>query len=141
FLVNIFSRFSPCCAPYERLMSFCRGPGAVWAASGCPQRAPRPPARRPPGVEALECAFDTTGMTHMTISLSKGSNLDITKAAGGTLTKVLIGVGWEARKGDGPAFDLDASIIGLGDNGLSVGEDWFIFYNRLTPPRGTYGAQ
>lgn len=70
----------------------------------------------------------------MAQSLSKGGNVDIVKEAGGTLTRVRCCLGWDAKKGDGPAFDLDASIIALGDNGLSVGEDWFVFYNRLTSP-------
>lgn len=70
----------------------------------------------------------------MTVILSKGGNVEIAKAGDEALTKVRIGLGWEANKGDGDAFDLDASVVALGENGLSVGEEWFIFYNRLTSP-------
>src|SRR6185295_17671735 len=68
------------------------------------------------------------------INLSKGANVDITKEAGGTLTVARIGLGWDARKGDGDPFDLDASVVGCDENGLSAGADWFVFYNRLRSP-------
>lgn len=70
------------------------------------------------------------------INLSKGSNVDLTKEAGGALTVIRFGLGWDARKGAGDSFDLDASAVGLGADGMSAGEDWFVFYNRLTSPGG-----
>lgn len=72
----------------------------------------------------------------MTVNLTKGGNVDLTKAAGGTLTSIRVALGWEPRKNAGDAFDLDASIVGLGDNGLSAGADWFVFYNHLTSADG-----
>lgn len=70
----------------------------------------------------------------MAITLAKGGNVDLTKEAGGVLTSIRIGLGWDLPKTSGVEFDLDASIVGLADNGLSAGEDWFVFYNRLQSP-------
>lgn len=71
----------------------------------------------------------------MTILLTKpGDNVDLTKAAGGTLTNARIALGWDQRKSAGDKFDLDASIIGCGGNQRSAGADWFVFYNRLKSP-------
>jgi tellurium resistance protein TerD len=72
----------------------------------------------------------------MTVNLSKGGKVDLTKEAGGTLTKVRVGLGWDARKTAGADYDLDASAVGLGDNGLCVTTDWFVYYNNLTSPGG-----
>ncbi len=46
----------------------------------------------------------------MSISLTKGGNVSLTKEAPG-LTAVVVGLGWDARTTDGQAFDLDASAI------------------------------
>lgn len=77
----------------------------------------------------------------MTVNLTKGGNVDLTKEAGGVLNSIRIGLGWEARKTGGDDFDLDASIVGLGDNGLSAGADWFVFYNHLASPDGAITHQ
>lgn len=81
----------------------------------------------------------------MAINLSKGGKVDLTKAAGGTLTKVRVGLGWDIRRTDGPGYDLDASVIGLDAsggcagkpvtvNGQSVGREWFVYYNHPASP-------
>lgn len=77
----------------------------------------------------------------MTVNLVKGGKVDLTKAAGGTLTKVRIGLGWDARKTAGADFDLDASVIGLTDAGVSAGPEWFVFYNNLQAPGGVIAHQ
>ena len=59
----------------------------------------------------------------MTINLSKGDKVDLTKQAGGTLDKVRVGLGWDVRRTDGPAYDLDASVIGLDSTGACVSPD------------------
>jgi tellurium resistance protein TerD len=71
----------------------------------------------------------------MTVSLTKGESLDLVAKAGGTLELMRIGLGWDAGKSGAP-FDLDASIIGLNDAGVSAGQDWFVFYNNLSSPDG-----
>lgn len=81
----------------------------------------------------------------MSINLSKGGKVDLTKQAGGTLTKVRVGLGWDVRRTDGPAYDLDASVVGLDASGScvgkpvivdgeSVGRDWFVYYNHPASP-------
>lgn len=82
----------------------------------------------------------------MSINLSKGGKVDLTKTAGGTLTKVRVGLGWDVRRTTGDAYDLDASIIGLDASGNCagapvknaagdlVGKEWFVYYNHLASP-------
>ena len=83
----------------------------------------------------------------MAISLTKGGNIDLSKAVaetGGTLTKVTAGLGWDARTTDGASFDLDASAIGIGVDGKAISENWFVFYGKdyTQSPDGTivYGG-
>ncbi len=53
----------------------------------------------------------------MGVSLSKGGNVSLTKEAGGTLTAVTVGLGWDARTTTGADFDLDASALLLNTGG------------------------
>ncbi|WP_420122293.1 TerD family protein [Nakamurella sp.] len=71
----------------------------------------------------------------MGISLVKGGNLSLTKAAPG-LTKVLVGLGWDARTTTGDKFDLDASALGCAASGTVVSNDYFIFFNQTRSPEG-----
>jgi tellurium resistance protein TerD len=71
----------------------------------------------------------------MGISLVKGGNLSLTKAAPG-LTKVLVGLGWDARTTTGDKFDLDASALGCGESGTVISNDYFIFFNQKRSPEG-----
>lgn len=72
----------------------------------------------------------------MSISLSKGQRIDLTKTNPG-LTKVIIGLGWDTNKySGGKDFDLDASAF-LADGSGKVQNDLeFIFYNNLKSPNG-----
>jgi tellurium resistance protein TerD len=72
----------------------------------------------------------------MSISLSKGGNLSLSKEAPG-LSKILVGLGWDTRSTDGQAFDLDASAFLLGDGDKVRGDTDFIFYNQLKSPEGS----
>jgi len=71
----------------------------------------------------------------MGISLVKGGNLSLTKAAPG-LSKIMVGLGWDARTTTGDKFDLDASALGCGDNGTVLSNDYFIFFNQARSPEG-----
>jgi tellurium resistance protein TerD len=66
----------------------------------------------------------------MGISLQKGGNVSLEKAAPG-MKKVIVGLGWDVRATDGVDFDLDASLFLLGENGKVVDDKSFIFYNNL----------
>lgn len=65
----------------------------------------------------------------MALSLQKGGNLSLSKAAA-NLTHIVIGLGWDVRTTDGAAFDLDASLFMVGDTGKVRSDADFIFYNQ-----------
>lgn len=71
----------------------------------------------------------------MGVSLQKGGNVSLTKAAPG-LSAVTVGLGWDARTTDGQAFDLDASAIVCGQDGRVLTDQHFIFFNNLRSPEG-----
>lgn len=66
----------------------------------------------------------------MAISLNKGGNLSLSKTDP-SLTKLLIGLGWDERATSGQDFDLDASAFLLTGMGKVRGDHDFIFYNQL----------
>jgi tellurium resistance protein TerD len=70
------------------------------------------------------------------VSLSKGGNVSLTKAAPG-LTGVVVGLGWDVRTTTGADFDLDASAILAGANGKVVSDSHFVFFNNLQSPDGS----
>ncbi|TLG94116.1 TerD family protein [Pseudomonas edaphica] len=72
----------------------------------------------------------------MALTLQKGGNLSLSKTDP-TLTKILIGLGWDPRATDGTEFDLDASAFLLGANGKVRGDAGFIFYNQLKSTDGS----
>ncbi len=72
----------------------------------------------------------------MSVSLSKGSNVSLTKAAPG-LSAVTVGLGWQARGTSGADFDLDASAIMVNAAGRVLSDQHFVFFNNLTSPDGS----
>lgn len=71
----------------------------------------------------------------MSVSLSKGGKVSLAKAASeagvASLTKVVVGLGWDTNRYDGGAqFDLDAAAFMLGANGKVRNDADFIFYNN-----------
>lgn len=66
----------------------------------------------------------------MSVSLSKGGNVSLEKAAP-SMTKMIVGLGWDARSTNGVDFDLDASVFLLGADGKVIDDKSFIFYNNL----------
>lgn len=72
----------------------------------------------------------------MALSLQKGGNLSLTKTDP-SLTKIIVGLGWDPRATDGTEFDLDASafLLGAGDQVRSEAD--FIFYNQLRSVDGS----
>ncbi|MCY8234120.1 TerD family protein [Priestia endophytica] len=72
----------------------------------------------------------------MSISLSKGQRIDLTKTNPG-LVKGIIGLGWDLNQYDGGAgFDLDASAFLADEKGNCLNDHDFIFYNNLKHPSG-----
>jgi tellurium resistance protein TerD len=72
----------------------------------------------------------------MAISLQKGGNVNLSKEAPG-LSKMTIGLGWDARSTDGAAFDLDGVVFVLNQAGKVRSDSDFIFYNNLKSPDGS----
>ena len=72
----------------------------------------------------------------MGVSLTKGGNVSLTKAAPG-LTAVTVGLGWDARSTTGDAFDLDASVVLCGADGKVLSDQHFVFFNNLKSPDGS----
>ncbi|GHF34468.1 chemical-damaging agent resistance protein C [Streptomyces mashuensis] len=72
----------------------------------------------------------------MGVSLSKGGNVSLTKAAP-NLTAVVVGLGWDARTTTGTDFDLDASALLCNDQGKVANDQNFVFFNNLKSPDGS----
>jgi tellurium resistance protein TerD len=65
----------------------------------------------------------------MGVSLKKGGNVSLTKAAPG-LNNVHVGLQWKPRKTDGQKWDLDASAFMLNADGKVRSDADFIFYEN-----------
>ncbi|HEX9031303.1 MAG TPA: TerD family protein [Streptosporangiaceae bacterium] len=72
----------------------------------------------------------------MSVSLTKGGNVSLTKQAPG-LTAVVVGLGWDPRTTTGADFDLDASAIMLDMSGRVLSDGHFVFFNNLKSPDGS----
>jgi tellurium resistance protein TerD len=70
------------------------------------------------------------------VSLTKGGNISLTKAAPG-LTNITAGLGWDARTTTGADFDLDASAILLAATGKVRGDGDFVFFNQKVSADGS----
>ncbi|MCF3963459.1 TerD family protein [Streptomyces fuscigenes] len=71
----------------------------------------------------------------MGVSLSKGGNVSLTKAAP-NLTAVTVGLGWDVRTTTGQDFDLDASALLTNAEGKVTQDANFVFFNNLKSPDG-----
>ena len=72
----------------------------------------------------------------MSVSLTKGENVSLTKQAP-NLTAVSVGLGWDARTTTGAEFDLDASAIATGPDKKVISDKHFVFFNNLDSPEGS----
>ena len=71
----------------------------------------------------------------MTVSLSKGGRVSLSKEAPG-LSKIQVGLGWDERGTDGAEFDLDASVFLLNSGGKIRNDSDFVYYNNLKAING-----
>lgn len=71
----------------------------------------------------------------MTVSLSKGGNVNLSKEAP-NLNKIVVGLGWAERSTDGAAFDLDANAFLLNSDGKVRNDGDFCFYNNKIVANG-----
>jgi tellurium resistance protein TerD len=65
----------------------------------------------------------------MPISLTKGSNINLSKEVPG-LSKITLGLGWKPRQTSGEEFDLDASAFMVTESGKVRSDADFIFYKQ-----------
>jgi tellurium resistance protein TerD len=65
----------------------------------------------------------------MTVALSKGNNINLTKD-NPNLKNIVAGLGWDVRETDGETFDLDASILMLKADGKVRSDSDFIYYHQ-----------
>ena len=72
----------------------------------------------------------------MPVVLTKGGNVNLSKEAPG-LSKISVGLGWDARSTDGAAFDLDASAFMVKSDGKVRSDADFIFYNNKVSKDGS----
>lgn len=72
----------------------------------------------------------------MAISLTKGGNVNLSKEAP-TMTKMIVGLGWDTRATDGADFDLDAVGFVLKADGKVRADSDFIFFNNKQNPEGS----
>lgn len=79
----------------------------------------------------------------MTISLSKGQGISLTKD-NPSLNKVRVGLGWDVRQTDGTDFDLDASAFLVGEDGKVYEQPGLVTYIESCKTGGngsvTYGG-
>lgn len=66
----------------------------------------------------------------LTLDLSKGAVLDLTKAAPG-LDKCTLGAGWSVAAAGSPSIDLDISAFLLNENGRITAVSDVIFFNNM----------
>lgn len=69
----------------------------------------------------------------MSISLTKGENVNLTKTDG-SLTRVKVGLGW--KTGNATDFDLDASAFLLNAEHSVVDDKGFVFFNNRASSNG-----
>lgn len=72
----------------------------------------------------------------MGISLAKGQNVSLSNI-NPSLSKIIVGLGWESRLSSGVDFDLDASVFMVSPTGKVPNDSYFIFYNQLVSPEGS----
>ena len=83
----------------------------------------------------------------MSISLQKGQKINLTKSDGSKLTKLMIGLGWDAAKQEGGFFgkifgskkdiDCDASVIMCQNGRLKSREDDIVYFGNLEHKSGS----
>jgi stress response protein SCP2 len=71
-----------------------------------------------------------------TVNLSKGQKVDLTKADGGVLKQVVVGLGWDVARG-GPDIDCDASAILCGLNGKMTGGNDLVYFGNKKHSSGS----
>jgi tellurium resistance protein TerD len=87
--------------------------------------------------EVLQEVDELPGGRFMSVSLTKGGNVSLTKQAGPAgLSAVTVGLGWDLRTTTGEDFDLDASALLVKADGRVLSDQHFVFFGNLASPEG-----
>ncbi len=70
------------------------------------------------------------------VSLKKGQKVSLSKS-NSNLDRILVGLGWDIAQSNSIPHDLDVEVFLLDANDRVPGDDWFVFYNKLTSPDGS----
>jgi len=70
------------------------------------------------------------------VNLKKGQKVSLTKM-NAALDNILVGLGWDVSQNSNVQCDLDVEVFMLGQDGKIIGDDWFVFYNKLVSPDGS----
>ena len=71
----------------------------------------------------------------MSISVEKGFNVSLSGLSA-SLSRLAVGLGWDASDSSGPEFDLDASAFVIKSDGNVLSDKYFVFFNNLKSPEG-----
>jgi tellurium resistance protein TerD len=69
-------------------------------------------------------------------NLQKGQKVSLSKMAP-SIDNIMVGLGWDVDNQSGSQLDLDVEVFMLGDNEKVLGDEWFVFYNKLLSPDGS----
>lgn len=72
----------------------------------------------------------------MAVNLAKGQKIDLTKG-NPSLSRIIVGLGWDVNQYEGAAFDLDAAAFMLNANGKVANDADFVFYGNLKHNSGS----
>jgi len=76
----------------------------------------------------------------MSISVEKGFNVSLSGLNAG-LSRLAVGLGWDASDSSAPEFDLDASAFVIKPDGNVLSDKYFVFFNNLKSPEGAVTHQ
>jgi stress response protein SCP2 len=94
------------------------------------------PQMSQPQMSQPQMSQPQTGSGSVGVSLKKGQKVSLTKF-NNNLDNILVGLGWDTAQNSSIPYDLDVEVFMLGANDKVVGDDWFVFYNKLTSPDGS----
>ncbi|MBS3952241.1 TerD family protein [Methylicorpusculum oleiharenae] len=65
----------------------------------------------------------------MALSLVKGGNINLSKADN-SLKNIIVGIGWDVRESDQETFDVDLSMLMVGENEKARNERDLVYYHK-----------
>jgi tellurium resistance protein TerZ len=94
-------------------------------------------------IQPTKTLVNFTQGKNMTLSVTKGSSLSVTKSNGSPLHKIRLELSWEPPKANATGYDFDYDITavivnsqapGAGPLGKGIGEEFVCYFNQKTTP-------